>query len=179
MHETGTNGGPTRRRIVAVLAVVAVVALAFGVAPSGAEHGGPHPHLDTLARGAFTDQVDAQIRLKLDGQRTRVMNVRDASDIVVAEIAVPDGARFPWHTHPGPVLVTVTGEGTLTYVNADDCVLRHYGGGTAFVDPGQGNVHTAFNDSGHDVVLYATFLDISNGLTTPVAAPADCDPFPS
>lgn len=176
MDEPGTKSGTTRHRIVAVVAVVALATLAIGVLPSGAEHGGPH--LETLARGTFTDQVDAQIKLKLDGRQTRVMNVRDASDIVIVEITVPDGAQFPWHTHPGPVLVAVNGPGTFTYVNADDCVLRHYGPGEAFVDPGQGHVHTGFNASGHDLVLHATFLDITNGPLTPADPPADCDPFP-
>lgn len=82
------------------------------------------------------------------------------------------GARFPWHTHPGPVLVSVK-QGGLGYVYGDDCVERAYPAGTAFIDPGGGNVHYAFNPSqaGETVVL-ATFLDApqTGPLTLPVAA---------
>jgi len=48
-----------------------------------------------------------QIRNKLDGQSTDVINVSDPSRIVTAKITVQPGAQFPWHTHPGPVFVTV------------------------------------------------------------------------
>ena len=68
-------------------------------------------------RAVFTDDVAMQIRNKLDGQSTDVINVSDPSRIVTAKITVQPGAQFPWHTHPGPVFVTVA-EGELTYVAA-------------------------------------------------------------
>lgn len=165
-----------RWRIAAVLALLGLAVLAFGVPPAAGVHGGPH--VAVLGRGTFTDNVGATIKLKLDGRATNVVNMRDASDAVFAEITVPDGAAFPWHTHPGAVLVTNIGPGTFTFVNASDCVLRTYGQGEAFVDPGQGNVHTGFNNSGQDLVLYAVFLDVTNGLVIPADGPEDCDPFP-
>jgi hypothetical protein len=166
----------SRWRIAALLALMGLAVLAFGLPPAGAVHGGPH--VTVLGRGTFTDEVGATIKLKLDGRATNVINMRDASDAVFAQIAVPSGAAFPWHTHPGAVLLTNIGPGTFTYVNAADCVLRTYGPGEAFVDPGQGNVHTGFNNSGQDLVLYAIFLDVTNGVTIPADAPGDCDPFP-
>jgi redox-sensitive bicupin YhaK (pirin superfamily) len=71
---------------------------------------------------------------------------------------VQPGAQFPWHTHHGPVVVNVV-EGELVYVNANDCVERPYAAGTAFIDPGRGNIHTAFNRTGSPTVLLATFLE--------------------
>lgn len=64
-----------------------------------------------------------------------------------------------------------------TYVQATDCVPRAYPAGTIFIDPGQGNVHTAFNPTGGVTVLYATFYDLpaDGPLTIPVAGPADCE----
>jgi quercetin dioxygenase-like cupin family protein len=69
---------------------------------------------------------------------------------------VQPGAQFPWHSHAGPVVVTVV-SGELTYVAADDCRERKYPAGTAFVDPGQGHVHTAFNGTEGVTVFVATF----------------------
>lgn len=51
-----------------------------------------------------------------------------------------------WHIHPGPAVVSVT-EGELELVNARDCVTRTYRASDAFIDPGQGNVHTGTNPS--------------------------------
>lgn len=120
-------------------------------------------------RHEFTDDVATQIRLRPEGRPTEVVNLRDASRMAVLRITVQPGARFPWHTHPGPVLVAVT-EGELVYVYADDCVERDYPTGTAFVDPGS-NVHFAFNRTAEPTVLIATFLatPATGPLTVPVA----------
>ena len=118
----------------------------------------------------FTDDVAVQVRDRLDGQGTEVINLRDASDVVVDEATVPAGETLPWHTHPGP-LVIVVAEGEFTYVSADDCVRREYGEGEALIDPGGDKVHTAFNPQDEeDTVLVATYLGVPDDatLTTPV-----------
>jgi hypothetical protein len=74
--------------------------------------------------------------------------------------------------HPGPVLVAVT-DGMLDYIYADDCVVRPYAAGTAFVDPGFDNIHMARNPSATDEVrLVATFFGAppDGPLTLPVSA---------
>ena len=115
-------------------------------------------------RHEFTDDIAAQIRLKPEGRSRHVVNF-DPSKMVVAKITVQPGARFPWHTHPGPVLVAVT-QGDLVYTYGDDCVERTYPAGTALVDPGN-NVHYAFNPTGGETVLIATFLGVpAEGLLT-------------
>lgn len=121
-------------------------------------------------RHEFTDDVAAQIRLKPEGRSRKVVNLRDPSNMVVAKITVQPGARFPWHTHPGPVLVAVT-QGDLVYVYADDCVERTYPATTAFVDPGA-NVHYAFNPTEGETVLIAIFFGVpaQGPLTIPVDA---------
>ena len=63
---------------------------------------------------------------------------------MVARFTVQPGAQFPWHSHAGSVVVNIV-DGALVYVGADDCVEREYPAGTAFVDLGHGDVHTAFN----------------------------------
>jgi quercetin dioxygenase-like cupin family protein len=169
------------RRAVAILAAAAAatVGVAVTVVPSGAQD--PPPPIDVqllTSRAEFTDDVSVQVRYRLDDQGTSVLNARDASRLVTARITIQPGAMFPWHTHPGPVLINIA-EGTFTYVNADDCVPRVYPAGTALVDPGYGNVHTAFNDTDDVIVVIATFLDAPDQgpltITDGIEAPEDCD----
>ena len=128
-------------------------------------------------RAVFTDDVELQLRNKVDGHATHVSNSHDPSRTVVAKITVQPGAQFPWHTHPGPVVVNVA-QGELTYIMAHYCVDRPYAAGTAFVDPGRGMVHTAVNRTGEVTVLLATFFEVppTGPLTIPVEAPANCTP---
>jgi quercetin dioxygenase-like cupin family protein len=122
------------------------------------------------ARHEFTDDVAAQFRLMPEGRPLKVVNLDDPSRMVVLKITVQPGARFPWHTHPGPVMVAVT-QGDLVYVYADDCVQRAYPTGAALLDPGT-SVHFAMNPSGGETVLIATFLGVpaAGPLTIPVDA---------
>jgi hypothetical protein len=122
-------------------------------------------------RHEFTDDVAAQIRLKPDGRSREVVNIHDASNIAVIRFTVQPGVRFPWHSHPGLVMVAVT-QGELVFVYADDCVERRYPVGKAFVDPGFGNVHFAFNPTGAETIIVATFLGVpaTGLLTLPVDA---------
>lgn len=110
-------------------------------------------------RHEFTDDIAVQVRVKPDGRPVDVVNLQDASNIAVVKFTVQPGVRFPWHSHPGLVMVTVT-QGELVFVYADDCVQRPYPAGTAFVDPGFGNVHYAFNPTGGETVIVATFLGV-------------------
>ena len=120
-------------------------------------------------RHEFTDDVAAQFRLKPEGRPRKVVNLEDPSRMAVLKITIQPGARFPWHTHPGPVLVAVT-QGDLVYVYGDDCVERTYPTGMALLDPGT-NVHFAFNPTGGETVLIATFLGVP--ATGPLTIPVD------
>lgn len=142
----------------AVLIATVVGGTNSAVSNAGAQGPPPIEVTPVTPRSTFTDDVSLQLRVKLDGRRTNVLNVGDPSRIVMARITAQPGAQFPWHTHPGPVMVTVA-NGELTYVNANDCVERVYPAGTSFVDPGYGNVHTAFNSDDGVTELYAVFLD--------------------
>jgi hypothetical protein len=90
--------------------------------------------------------------------------------MAVVKFTIQPGVRFPWHSHPGLVMVAVT-KGDLVFVYGDDCVQRRYPAGTAFVDPGFGNVHYAFNPTGGELVIVATFLGVP--ATGPLTIPVD------
>ena len=83
------------------------------------------------------------------------------------------GGSFGWHTHHGPVMVSLAA-GELTIVHADDCSTQRYTTGQAFVDAGQGHVHVGFNAAATETVIYATFLDVpaGQGPTIPVQGPS-------
>lgn len=123
-------------------------------------------------RFAFTDDVSLQARIKLDGLATNVVNVPDPSNVTVLRITVQPGARFPWHTHPGPVVVSVA-QGELTLVYANDCVRRPYTQ-AVFIDPGN-SVHMASNPGATPTVLYATFFGVppAGPITIPVPGGAE------
>ena len=124
-----------------------------------------------LARGSFTDQIDVMFRIKLD-RATEVVHVDDPTQMVMAKITIAVGGALPWHTHPGPALVTVAA-GELTVIDGDDCVARSYAAGTSFMDSGQGHVHAAFNSSTVETIVYVTYLDVPVGASplVPAAAP--------
>lgn len=168
----------TTTKLAGVAATIGAIGLgAAFIQPSAADGEPPPIAVELLTpRSEFTDEVSGQIRLKLDGQVTNVLNMDDMSRVATAKITVQPGARFPWHTHPGPVIANVA-QGKLTYVYADDCVERPYSAGSLFIDPGRGNVHTAFNDTGEVAVVYATFFEVpaTGALTIPVDDPGTCE----
>jgi quercetin dioxygenase-like cupin family protein len=122
-------------------------------------------------RGTFSGNVSVQIRQDLDGLPAQVVDLDDASNIVVVEFTIQPGAVFPWHTHPGTVLINIK-QGDLVFMFAEDCVAREYEQGMALVDPGH-TVHTAFNLARDQAaVVMATLLGVPDEgpLMIPVAA---------
>lgn len=169
----------SRTRLVALIgAVVGAGLLVSGMVPSAAQEPPPPIATELLSgRAVFTDDVDLMIKVKREGEgNTEVVKAEDPSRTVTARFTIQPGAQFPWHTHAGPVFVNVV-QGALVYVSADDCTHIEYPAGTAFVDLGHGDVHSAFNPSATDVtVLVATFFEApeSGPLVIPAEAPADC-----
>jgi Cupin len=163
-----------------VIAIVCVVVAVVGVSlisilPSAAQEPPPPIAVELLTpRSTFTDE---EVSFKLRWAQNQVDNIRHPSRTVVARITVQPGAHFPWHTHPGPVFVNVA-QGELVYVPAADCTERPYPAGTAFVDPGRGFVHTAFNPGTDVTVIIATFFEVPETgpitITEGVVPPDDC-----
>ena len=124
-----------------------------------------------LARGDFSELVDVKVKFDRDGS-INVSNAPDAGEVVVQEITIGPGGTTGWHSHPGPVVVVVK-QGTLTYVRAagGECVDTAYSAGTAFVDPGQGHEHTAFNFGTDNLVLIATYFDVPAGSSPRIDVP--------
>jgi quercetin dioxygenase-like cupin family protein len=158
-----------------VTMLMLAAAAAVGVAASAAQDPpAPIAAEPLTARSLFTDEINLKLRLKHDGRETAVVQVDDPSRTVVVRYTVQPGAQFPWHSHAGPVFVNIV-SGELTYVEADSCAEKTYVAGQAFVDPGQGHVHSALNAGAWPTVFVATFYDApaEGGLLIP-AAPSNC-----
>jgi len=86
----------------------------------------------------------AEIEIKASGQVARLETEGDAR-LVSQDITIQPGGHTGWHSHPGPVFVTIAA-GTLTLFDAaEPCSRLVYASGTSFVDPGGGHVHIARN----------------------------------
>jgi quercetin dioxygenase-like cupin family protein len=82
----------------------------------------------------------------------------NGTDVFVQHLSLGANQVFAWHTHPGPVVVTVQ-TGSLTYRDAgpNACRDRTYTAGEGFVDPGFGHVHRVIaGPAGAEI--YSTFF---------------------
>ena len=156
--------------------LIGLAVIGANVLPSTAQQ--PPPPIATeflTGRAVFPDDVDLKLKVKTHRGPRTVVKAEDPSRTLVARFTVQPGAQFPWHSHPGPVIVNVT-QGELVYVPAEDCSQRTYPAGTAFVDPGHGHVHSAFNPADQETVFVATFYEApeQGPLLIPAETPADC-----
>ena len=123
-------------------------------------------------RSTFPDDIAATLRIKLDGRATTVAQVPDLSQVIFLEATFAEGGSNGWHTHPGPGMFAVR-SGRVGLINANDCVVRIYEAGQAFMDPSGGNVHVAFNalpaGEGESVIV-GGFIGVPPG--EPVSTPA-------
>jgi quercetin dioxygenase-like cupin family protein len=168
------------KRVTGLVAVLLAAGLfVWGVLPSAAQVPPPPIGVEFLTgRAVFPDEVRMRIKLLDDNfDRIGVVRTTDPSLTVVARYTIQPGAQFPWHSHAGPVIVNVV-EGSLVYVDAENCGEREYTTNTAFVDLGHGHVHSAYNPSETDeTVLVATFFEAPPApapLLIPADAPEGC-----
>ena len=161
-----------KRSVFAILAAAAVVGIT--ALPALADEP-PLPIVGEplTGRAGFVDDIDLKVKIK-SGAETIVVNADDPSTTAVVRYTIQPGAQFPWHTHAGPVMVNVV-SGALTYIDAVGCGQETYSAGQAFVDPGHGHVHSAFNPTASPTILIATFFEApaTGPLLIPVA-PANC-----
>ena len=130
-------------RKVSLLAVVALIALAaFAAATHASPPSGVTPTI--LARGTFDE---FKVKSPHDSPVDFEAKSKSPIDIVVRQHNYAIGSNTGWHTHPGPIFITVT-IGQLTYYEADDptCSPHIVTAGHGFVDTGGG--HIVRNESG-------------------------------
>ena len=117
-------------------ATVLLALVAFGASVKAEPPSGVTPTL--LARGTY----DAfKVRSHKKGPIDFKAEAKAPIDIVVRRHDYDPHSTTGWHSHPGPVFITVT-QGTLTYYEYDDptCTPRTVSAGQGFVDDGHGHV---------------------------------------
>ena len=87
------------------------------------------------------------------------LKTKSSVDFVTQQLVFAPGGSTGWHSHPGPVLVTVkSGALTLIYANDPTCAGRTYTAGQSFVDRGDEVVHVARNLGAVPLEIWATYL---------------------
>ena len=87
------------------------------------------------------------------------LQTKSSVDFVTPQIVIAPGGSTGWHSHHGPVLVTVkSGELTLVYANDMWCAGPMYTAGQSFVDRGDEFVHTAVNQGSVNLEFWATYF---------------------
>ena len=156
--------------LAAVLSTLVAVAV-LNVVPAAAVDPPPPIAAEPLTpRSVFPDMIDMKIKLKTHHGGTTVVQVDDPSRTVDVRYTVQPGARFPWHSHYGPVIVNIM-SGSLTYIASGTCDETTYSPGQAFVDAGHGHVHSAYNPGTEPTVFIATFFEAPE--TGALLIPAD------
>jgi hypothetical protein len=184
-----------------VIAAVVIVCCAGGVALAAVQQVDP----TTVPTGPLVvaNQVKTPLEIKAGDDPTR--SFAGGSSVYTSHARITAGQSTGWHTHPGPVLVTIV-HGSLTLYDApssgrDDGADRHsdngddhgnghhgkhhqpcpgvtYTEGQGFIDAGFGHVHVAIAGSeGAD--FYATFIlppDSSPDSALTIPAPAPANP---
>jgi quercetin dioxygenase-like cupin family protein len=141
----------TRMVVLLAVGVAAIVGVAAVAQGHGRTTGPVGVHLTTLSHATFGSSVRA------DGAGVH-FRTRGPKQALVTSITVDPGGTFGWHSHPGPVIVTVA-KGTLAEFHAEGhrCPRTTVTAGQAFVESG-GEVHLARNAGSTPVELNATFL---------------------
>ncbi len=129
----------TRMKLTLGTALLMLAATAvLNVVPSAAQEPPPPIAAEPLtARSVFVDDIDLKVKIKLDGQEMTVVNVDDPSRTVDVRYTVQPGARFPWHSHAGPVVVNIV-SGALIH-RRRHLQRAHVLGWTRICRPGPGS----------------------------------------
>ena len=156
----------TLGRAVALAFIGAMASIGIAAATPGSGAVGTILAVGTLPAGVKIHTADLKI------------STRDDVQVVTQTITIVPGGHTGWHSHPGPVFVTITA-GTMTFYDADDptCSAGTYETGDTFIDRGGGHVHIARNEGSVNLVLYATYLvPVGGPIRTDVPDPGTC-PF--
>jgi quercetin dioxygenase-like cupin family protein len=104
--------------------------------------------------------------------------LRNGTEVFVRHLEFAAGTSTGWHTHLGPVLVTIV-RGSLTLYDGHDktCTGVTYTAGHGFIDQGFGHVHLARNEGSEPANFYATYIlppDAGDTLAIPASPNPNC-----
>ena len=158
-----------------IIAIAIGFALAFAVGLTWATPGSGTQSM-LLGRATFGEAFKVKRKAPALDWEVEV-EAKPALDVAVQMITFQPGGHSGWHSHPGPVFISVVA-GEMTFYEADDpsCapVVRHAGQG--FLDTGA-HAHIARNETtapATNVVTY--FVPPGSPLRTDAPNPGNC-PF--
>jgi hypothetical protein len=141
MDRAGMGDGMSRKLMFATVAVVVLIGSLATVALASPASGVTPT---VLARGTYDS-------FKVKSSRSAPFEfeaeAKPSIDMVVRQHDYVPGSSTGWHTHPGPVFITVT-QGTITFYEYDDptCTPTTVTAGHGYVDTGHG--HIGRNETG-------------------------------
>jgi quercetin dioxygenase-like cupin family protein len=97
-----------------------------------------------------------ELNVKNSGEARVTVRTKEDVDIVTTQATYAVGGYSGWHSHLGPVFVTVT-QGALTVYNAPKCQPQIYEAGEGFVEESP-IVHLARNEGTVEAKITATFI---------------------
>ena len=118
---------------------------------------------------SVTDQIHENAH-NTDKRWSAQLEVEGETDFVQQDVMLAPGGFSGWHSHPGPVIITVK-SGTATWYSADDrnCSPQTFPTGSAFIEPA--NVHhNVVNLGPGNLELLPTYI-IPKGVATRDEAP--------
>lgn len=124
--------------VTAAAATIATAGLAVGTPSTGQT-------VEVMAAGHLAD------RLKLD--------TKGPVDVVTLRVTVDPGGTSGWHSHGGPVVVTVSA-GTATFYEASrrTCEREVLSAGQVLAEAANAPGHVLVNEGSDPLVVYATFF---------------------
>jgi hypothetical protein len=162
-------GGSMTKQLIAIGALVLVASAALTLASSAV---GVTPTL--LGRGTYDG-----FKLRTSPASTVDLKIqaKNPLDVVVRTHEYAANSSTGWHTHPGPVLITVV-EGQVTFYEYDDptCTPTVVPAGQGYVDTGHG--HIGRNETGQpakDITVF--FAPVALPFRDELPAPGPHCPF--
>lgn len=99
------------------------------------------------------------------------IEAKQGLSISTQTITFQPGGQSGWHTHPGPVFISVK-EGTMTFYDTN-CNATVRSAGQGFLDTGV-SPHLARNESGSPAINVVTYFAPPHAPTLRIDAPAPC-----
>jgi len=111
-----------------------------------------------LAFGQVSPLQIIPLALGSNPDHTVELHLKGPTDVLTADLIFQPGATVGWHTHPGPVVVTIK-SGALTEIHSNGCMTVHPAGSAFFEAANE--VHNVVNQTGVVTEVFATFLSPS------------------
>src|SRR5258708_6390101 len=178
-QEPYLKGGHMRKTRVLGVVVLGVILAATFYAELVRATKGSGTSSTLLGRGTFDERVRVSRELAQPNQEWEVeVEAEPSLDVATQIITFQPGGQSGWHSHPGPVFITVM-SGTMTFYEADDpnCQPIVRTAGQGYLDRGE-HAHNAPNQNRAPATNIATYFSpLGAALRIDQPQPGNCPSF--